>query len=101
MQAVLSRGCKLCVPSSANAFRPMRSRRRALNPPSVTSLDQAFVTRPRPVMRIARMGMARIRRLMLHAPQSLFLRELVTQPGAVGAICASSRDSPRRRSPTT
>ena len=41
-------------------------------------------------MRIARMGMARIRRLMLHAPQSLFLRELVTQPGAVGAICASS-----------
>jgi len=41
-------------------------------------------------MRIARMGMARIRRLMLHALQSLFLRELVTQPGAVGAICASS-----------
>ena len=38
-------------------------------------------------MRIARMGMARIRRLMLQgAPQSLFLRELVTQPGAVGAI---------------
>lgn len=42
----------------------------------------------------AKAGVARMRRAVDHAlarsPQSLFLRELVAQPGAVGALCASS-----------
>ena len=45
-------------------------------------------------VRAARIGVARMRRAMDRAvaqsPQSLFLRELVAQPGSVGAICASS-----------
>ncbi|MDO5691450.1 MAG: methyltransferase type 12 [Pseudomonadota bacterium] len=45
-------------------------------------------------MRAARVGVARMRRAVDRAvarsPQSLFLRELVAQPGTVGAICASS-----------
>ena len=45
-------------------------------------------------VRAARMGVARMRRAVGRAvtrsPQSLFLRELVAQPGSVGAICASS-----------
>lgn len=49
---------------------------------------------PPVALRVARVGVARMRRAMGHAvarsPQSLFLRELVAQPGAVGAICASS-----------
>lgn len=45
-------------------------------------------------VRAARVGVARMRRAVGRAvarsPHSLFLRELVTQPGTVGAICASS-----------
>ena len=45
-------------------------------------------------VRAARASVARVRRVMDRAvarsPRSLFLRELVTQPAAVGAICASS-----------
>jgi phospholipid N-methyltransferase len=45
-------------------------------------------------VRAARVGVARMRRAVGRAvarsPQSLFLRELVAQPGSVGAICASS-----------
>ena len=44
--------------------------------------------------RAARVGVDRMRRAVdlavARSPQSLFLRELVTQPGTVGAICASS-----------
>ncbi|MDR2155143.1 MAG: hypothetical protein LBE78_08995 [Burkholderiaceae bacterium] len=49
---------------------------------------------PRLAVRAARIGVARMRRAVGRAvarsPRSLFLRELVTQPGSVGAICASS-----------
>lgn len=49
---------------------------------------------PRLAVRAARAGVARMRRAVDRAvarsPQSLFLRELVTQPASVGAICASS-----------
>lgn len=49
---------------------------------------------PRLAVRAARASVARMRRAVDRAvaqsPQSLFLRELVTQPGTVGAICASS-----------
>ena len=49
---------------------------------------------PRLAVRGARASVARMRRAVDRAvaqsPQSLFLRELVTQPGTVGAICASS-----------
>ncbi|MCA0327732.1 MAG: phospholipid methyltransferase [Proteobacteria bacterium] len=45
-------------------------------------------------VRAARVSVARMRRAVAravrHSPHSLFLRELVTQPGTVGAICASS-----------
>jgi phospholipid N-methyltransferase len=45
-------------------------------------------------VRAARVGVARMRRAVGRAvtrsPQSLFLRELMAQPGSVGAICASS-----------
>ena len=44
----------------------------------------------RALPRAARIGVARVRRAVAHSPHSLFLRELVAQPGAVGAICASS-----------
>ncbi|MFT3778770.1 MAG: methyltransferase [Ottowia sp.] len=44
----------------------------------------------RALPRAARIGVARVRRAVARSPQSLFLRELVAQPGAVGAICASS-----------
>ena len=44
--------------------------------------------------RAARVGVDRMRRAVdlavARSPQSLFLRELVAQPGTVGAICASS-----------
>ena len=44
--------------------------------------------------RAARAGVARVRRVVdlavARSPQSLFLRELVAQPGSMGAICASS-----------
>ena len=46
------------------------------------------------VARAARAGVERMRRAVdmavARSPQSLFLRELVAQPGNVGAICASS-----------
>ncbi len=49
---------------------------------------------PRLAVQAARASVARMRRAVDRAvaqsPQSLFLRELVTQPGTVGAICASS-----------
>lgn len=49
---------------------------------------------PRLAVRAARASVARMRRAVDRAvaqsPQSLFLRELVAQPGTVGAICASS-----------
>ena len=45
-------------------------------------------------VRAARAGVDRVRRVVdlavTRSPQSLFLRELVAQPGTVGAICASS-----------
>jgi phospholipid N-methyltransferase len=41
-------------------------------------------------VRVAQVGVARVRRAVAGSPQSLFLRELVAQPGSVGAICASS-----------
>ena len=45
-------------------------------------------------VRAARVSVARMRRAVdravMQSPQSLFLRELVSQPGQVGAICASS-----------
>ncbi len=49
---------------------------------------------PRLAVQAARASVARMRRAMDRAvaqsPQSLFLRELMAQPGSVGAICASS-----------
>lgn len=49
---------------------------------------------PRLAVQAARASVARMRRAVDRAvaqsPQSLFLRELMTQPGTVGAICASS-----------
>ena len=49
---------------------------------------------PRLAARAARVGVARmgraVGRAVARSPQSLFLRELVAQPGSVGAICASS-----------
>jgi phospholipid N-methyltransferase len=46
--------------------------------------------RTRLAMRAARVGVVRMSRAVARSPQSLFLRALVTQPGSVGAICASS-----------
>lgn len=57
-------------------------------PIEAVALARALVTRP--TLRAARQGVARVRRAVARAPQSLFLRELVAQPGSVGAICASS-----------
>lgn len=41
-------------------------------------------------MRAARAGMIGLQRVLTHSPRSLFLRELVARPKAVGALCASS-----------
>lgn len=60
------------------------------HPIEVAALARALVTQPRPAMRAARIRVARVGRAVARAPQSLFLRELVAQPGSVGAICASS-----------
>lgn len=69
----------------------MRSQNSRTSPPlKVAALARAFVTRPAPAVRAASIGMARMGRAVARSPQSLFLRELVAQPGSVGAICASS-----------
>ena len=53
-----------------------------------------LAARPRLAVRAARVGVVRmgraVGRAVARSPRSLFLRELVTQPGSVGAICASS-----------
>lgn len=60
------------------------------NPVEVAALARALVAHPRPAVRAARIRVARVGRAVARAPQSLFLRELVAQPGSIGAICASS-----------
>lgn len=67
-----------------------RLRDHAPLPIEAAALARALVTRPLPTLRAARMGVKRVRSAVACSPQSLFLRELVAQPGAVGAICASS-----------
>jgi len=47
--------------------------------------------RPHPgALPAARLAVARVRSAVARSPRSLFLRELMAQPGSVGAICASS-----------
>ncbi len=54
------------------------------------ALARALAERPVTAVRAARAGVVRLRRAVTRSPRSLFLRELVSQPLAVGAICASS-----------
>lgn len=85
-------GCKLrAVLPLAPLPAPMPADRdRVPLPMEAAALARALVTRPAPTLRAARRGMARVRRAVARSPQSLFLRELMAQPGSVGAICASS-----------
>ena len=75
------------LPTPRSAFRNGDARLR-------TALAARRNGGPPLAVRAARASVARVRRAVDHAvarsPQSLFLRELVTQPGTVGAICASS-----------
>ena len=75
------------LPTPRSAFRNGDARLR-------TALAARRNGGPPLAVRAARASVARVRRAVGHAvarsPQSLFLRELVTQPGTVGAICASS-----------
>lgn len=60
------------------------------HPSDVVALARAVAVRPASVVRAARAGVVRMRRAVWRSPRSLFLRELVAQPGSVGAVCASS-----------
>ena len=65
-------------------------RSRVPPPLEMVALARALAVRPVSAVRKARAGVARMRRAVSRSPRSLFLRELVAQPLAVGAICASS-----------
>jgi len=56
----------------------------------MVALARALAVRPVSAVRKARAGVVRMRRAVSRSPRSLFLRELMAQPLAVGAICASS-----------
>ena len=56
----------------------------------MVALARALAVRPVSAVRKARAGVVRMRRAVSSSPHSLFLRELMAQPLAVGAICASS-----------
>lgn len=56
----------------------------------MVALARALAVHPVSAVRKARAGVVRMRRAVSRSPRSLFLRELMAQPLAVGAICASS-----------
>lgn len=53
-------------------------------------MARALVAHPPPPVRAARIRVARVGRAVARSPRTLFLRELVVRPSAMGAICASS-----------
>lgn len=63
---------------------------RLLHPGEMAAKARALVAHPTPAVRAARLRVARVGRAVARSPQSLFLRELVVRPAAMGAICASS-----------
>ena len=63
---------------------------RVPQPLEMIALARALAVHPVSTVRAARAGMVRMRRAVVRSPRSLFLRELMAQPLAVGAICASS-----------
>ena len=65
-------------------------RSRVPDPLEMLALARALAEHPATAVRAARVSVVRLRRALTRSPRSLFLRELVTQPMAVGAICASS-----------
>ncbi|MCO5115407.1 MAG: methyltransferase domain-containing protein [Burkholderiaceae bacterium] len=65
-------------------------RSRVPPPLEMVALARALAVRPVSAVRKARAGVVRMRRAVSRSPRSLFLRELMAQPLAVGAICASS-----------
>lgn len=65
-------------------------RSRDPHPFDMLALARALAADPATAVRTARASVVRMRRAVARSPRSLFLRELVTQPKSVGALCASS-----------
>ncbi len=60
------------------------------NPLEVAARARTLIAQPAPIVRAARVRVAGLQQALAHSPRSLFLRELVEHPKAVGALCASS-----------